>query len=236
VRELLLSGRKVQEVLVEIGLRDRAILDDIIDLARESKVPVRDVSPGKLRSVAKTDAPQGVVARATPLREFELEDLLGGRSRKPAPFLVAFDGVTDPGNLGAALRSAECMGVTGVVLPRHRGAHITPTVAKAAAGAIEHLPMALVGGMPSALEQLRSLGVWVVGLDEGGDVPIDELRLADEPVVLVLGAEGAGLSRLVRSRCDVLARIPLGGKLASLNVATAATVACYEVRRLRRQR
>ena len=140
--------------------------------------------------------------------------------------------MTDPGNLGALLRTAECAGVTGVVLPRHRAVHVTPTVAKAAAGAIEHLPMAVVSGLPAALARLRELGVWVVGLDMGGE-PIDRLTLADEPVVLVLGAEGRGLSRLVRQRCDVSSAIPLHGRLASLNVAAAAAIACWEISRRR---
>jgi 23S rRNA (guanosine2251-2'-O)-methyltransferase len=147
--------------------------------------------------------------------------------------LVAIDGVTDPGNLGALLRAAECSGVTGVVLPRHRSVHITPTVAKAAAGAIEHLPMTVVPGLASALELMKRAGLWVVGLDGGGDTGIDRITLASEPLVLVLGAEGAGLSPLVRKRCDVVAAIPLRGRLASLNVAAAGAIACYEVARQR---
>jgi 23S rRNA (guanosine2251-2'-O)-methyltransferase len=158
------------------------------------------------------------------------------RRKGRAPFLVAVDGVTDPGNLGALLRAAECNGATGVLLPRHRSVHVTPAVTKAAAGAIEHLPMTVVAGLPSALERLKAAGVWVIGLDGGGDTPVDRLALAAEPLVLVLGAEGAGLSPLVRKRCDIVAAIPLRGRLASLNVAAAAAVATYEVARQRAQR
>ena len=148
------------------------------------------------------------------------------------PFLVALDGVTDPGNLGALLRSAECAGVTGVVLPRHRATHVTPTVTKAAAGAIEHLPMAVVGGLPSALLQLRDQGVPVLGLDGAGDRSLFDLDLpVDGPICLVLGAEGRGLSRLVRQRCDELVAIPLLGHLASLNVAAAARARLLRGRR-----
>jgi 23S rRNA (guanosine2251-2'-O)-methyltransferase len=121
-----------------------------------------------------------------------------------------------------------------VVLPRHRAAHVTPTVAKAAAGAIEHLPMTAVAGLPAAMSRLRDAGVWIVGLDAGGDRSIHDLPVAAEPVALVLGAEGPGLSRLVRERCDTVASIPLAGVLDSLNVSAAAAVACYEVARLRR--
>ena len=131
--------------------------------------------------------------------------------------------MTDPGNLGALLRSAEGAGVTGVVLPKHRAVHVTPTVAKAAAGAIEHLPMAVVPGLPAALSRAKQLGCWIVGLDDAADRSLFELDdLGREPVVLVLGAEGAGLSRLVRSRCDIVVSIPMRGHLSSLNVAAAA--------------
>ena len=173
-----------------------------------------------------------MVARAAELPESELDELCVAGEGGP-PFLLAVDGVTDPGNLGALLRIAECAGVSGVVLPRHRAVHVTPTVTKAAAGAAEYLPMALVGGLPAAIESMKAAGVWVVGLDAGGDTPVHELTVADDGVCLVLGAEGKGLSRLVRQRCDMIASIPLHGRLASLNVASAGAVACYEVARRR---
>ncbi len=149
------------------------------------------------------------------------------------PFLLVLDGITDPGNFGAVLRTAECAGVTGVVLPRHRSARITPTVTKAAAGAVEHLPFAVVPGIPSALRTLSSHDVWTVGLDAAGPRPLHELDLSGEAVALVFGAEGRGLSKLAAQRCDVLASIPLRGVLGSLNVAAAAAVACFEIARHR---
>jgi 23S rRNA (guanosine2251-2'-O)-methyltransferase len=230
VRELLLAGRRrVREISIEADLEPSPILRDIVELAADQRVPIHEVGATKLRSLARTEAPQGVVARAQPLPEADLDAL----ARDPHALLLAFDGVTDPGNLGAALRSAEGAGVTGVVLPRHRAAHISPTVTKAAAGAVEHLSFALVSGMPSAISQLRDLGVWVVGLDATGDRPIHDLDIGAAPVALVMGAEDRGLSRLARQRCDQLARIPLRGQLASLNVAAAAAVAVFEVRRQR---
>jgi 23S rRNA (guanosine2251-2'-O)-methyltransferase len=151
------------------------------------------------------------------------------------PFLVAVDGVTDPGNLGALLRSAEGAGVTGIVLPRHRAVHVTPTVAKAAAGAVEYLDIALVAGLPAALQRASAARVWVVGLDDAADRSLFDLDdLAREPLVLVLGAEGAGLSRLTRERCDMVVSIPMLGRLSSLNVSAAAALACFEVVRRRR--
>jgi len=234
VRELLLAGRRrVREVLVSADRDDSEILEDITELAAGLGVPVRQVSASRLRAEARTEAPQGVVARCAPLPEVDLDELLvpgGGQ----APFLLLLDGITDPQNLGAALRSAECAGVTGVVLPRHRAVHVTPTVAKAAAGAIEYLPMALVGGLPSAIGVLRAGGVLTVGLDAGGERSLFELEVdAAQPIALVLGAEGRGLSRLVRQRCDLVAAIPLLGRLASLNVAAAGALACFEVARRR---
>lgn len=235
VRELLLSGRRVRELWVATDLDDAAVVDEILELARDMRVQIREVSRSKMAAEARTDAPQGVLAKAAPLRDVELDDLATARSPSGAkPFLVVSDGVTDPGNLGALLRSASCAGATGVVLPRHRAVHVTPTVAKAAAGAIEHLPMALVGGIPNALARLRELGVWVIGLDMVADRTLFELGdVADEPIALVLGSEGHGLARLTRQRCDMVVRIPLVGPLESLNVATAGALACYEITRQR---
>ena len=224
------------------GLDPAPIIEHIVELAREQRAAVRDVSRAELDATSRTEAPQGVVALADPLPETDLAGLVEERQAGSAgrdvrgggaPFLLALDGITDPGNFGAILRTAECAGVTGVVLPRHRSARITPTVAKAAAGAVEHLRFAVVPGIPSALRTLSSHDVWTVGLDAAGPRPLHELELSGEAVALVLGSEGKGLSRLVAQRCDVLASIPLHGVLGSLNVAAAAAVACFEMARRR---
>jgi len=131
------------------------------------------------------------------------------------------------------MRSAETAGATGIILPRHRSASVTPVVAKAAAGAIEYLPIALVGGIPAAIDRASRAGCWSVGLDERGDRSLFDLDLADQPIVLVLGSEGKGLARLTRDRCDVLVNIPMQGHVESLNVSAAATLACHEVARRR---
>ncbi|MGI8686524.1 MAG: 23S rRNA (guanosine(2251)-2'-O)-methyltransferase RlmB, partial [Acidimicrobiales bacterium] len=233
VRELLAAGRRrVRELLVADGMDPSALVTEILDLASAARVPVRRVSRGRLDAAAATDAPQGVVARAEPLIEADLEDL-ARTVRGRTPFLLALDGVTDPHNLGALLRTAECAGATGAVLPRHRAVHVTPTVAKAAAGAIEHMPLAVVPGLPAALSQLRKAGVWTVGLDQDASQSVYELELGTEPVALVLGAEGSGLSRLALQRCDVAVHIPQRGSLPSLNVAAAGAVACFELARRR---
>ena len=186
-----------------------------------------------LDAQARTESPQGVLARAAPLPESDVDDLVRSEDGRP-PFLVAVDGVTDPGNLGALLRCAEGAGATGVLIPRHRSVHVTPTVAKAAAGAIEYLPIAVVGGLPAALERAKQAGCWVIGLDDGAGRSLFELDdFSDHGVVVVLGAEGSGLSRLVRARCDLVVAIPMLGHLSSLNVSAAAALACYEIARQR---
>ena len=234
VRELLIAGRrKVYEVWVASDLEDNEIVTDIVALADSQRVKVFEVARKRLEAEARSEAPQGVLARAAALPEAELDTLLSRRGGRQ-PFLVALDGVTDPGNLGALLRSAEGAGVGGVVLPRHRAVHVTPTAAKAAAGAIEHVPIAVVGGLPAALATIRKAGVWVVGLDDGAERSLFEIGdLAREGICLVLGAEGSGLSRLVRERCDMIVSIPMRGRLGSLNVSAAAVLACYEVTRAR---
>ena len=238
VRELLLAGkRRVHEVWVSVELdaegNQNEVIGDIIDIATTMRVTVTKVARRRLDDQARSEAPQGVLAFAAPLQETELTTLLVRKGNKQ-PFLVAVDGVTDPGNLGALLRCCDGAGVQGVVLPRHRAVHVTPTVAKAAAGAVEHVPMSVVGGLPAALARIKEAGIWVVGLDDAADKTLFEIGdLAVEGICLVLGAEGAGLSRLVRERCDMIVSIPMLGRLSSLNVSAAAALATFEVARHR---
>jgi 23S rRNA (guanosine2251-2'-O)-methyltransferase len=205
------------------------ILDRIEHMATRDRIPLRRVSRSRLEAEAASDSPQGVLAHARPLPEVELEELCSARNA----FLLAVDGVTDPHNLGALLRSAEGAGATGAVLARHRAVHVTPTVAKAAAGAVERVPMAVVAGMPAAFTRAKELGCWVVGLAEDADQSLYDLTIATEPVVLVVGSEGAGLSRLARACCDVVVGIPMRGRLPSLNVSAAGALALFEVSRRR---
>lgn len=230
VRELLLADtRKVYEIVMQSGLDSSPILEDIEMLAKDRRVTIREVGRGAFDALSDTESAQGVLADAEPLPTVELEDLLA----KPHPFLVMVDGLTDPHNLGAIFRSADAAGVTGIVLPRHRSARISATVSKTAAGAIEHVAVANVPGVPAAIQTLQKHDVWVIGLDESGTRSIFDLNLADQPICLVLGAEGPGLSRLTRERCDELVSIPMQGAVASLNVSAAATVAMFDIARRR---
>jgi len=234
VRELLGANRRpVRSVFMAEGMDASPILDQIESLAAARRVRVDHVSRRRIDTLARTDAAQGVVALARPVEAVSLESLCEPNPRGRVPFLLVLDGITDPHNLGALLRSAECAGVTGIVLPRHRSAHLSPTVAKVAAGAIEYLPMALVPGVPAALQRLATMGVWTVGLVGESPDSLYELPVGDQSVALVLGAEGTGLATLTRKRCDALASIPQHGSLASLNVSTAGAIACFDVARRR---
>jgi 23S rRNA (guanosine2251-2'-O)-methyltransferase len=214
----------VKSVMMSADAEGDATLDEIAELAGAA---LRLVPYEKVAAAARTDAHQGVVALAQPLEPADLDTLLDD----PNAFLVALDGVTDPRNLGAVMRVAETAGATGIIVPRHRAARVTATVAKAAAGAIEYLPIALVSGIPAALDRASRAGVWSVAVDERAEQSVYELSVADQRIVVVLGAEGRGLARLTRDRCDVAVRIPMRGLLDSLNVATAAAVVCHEIAR-----
>lgn len=208
-------------------------LTEIAALADRAGAPVRVVSREQIEAMARTDAPQGVIAFAAPLAEADLQDLMRPTPGGTAPFLVVLDGVTDPHNVGAVMRSALSAGATGLVVGRHRSGHLTPAAVKAAAGAVEYLPVATVAGIPAALASMADAGVWTIGLDAEAGTSLWELSVATEPVAVVLGAEGRGLSPLARQRCDVLAAVPMSGPLASLNVSAAAALACFEVARRR---
>ncbi|MDQ1476422.1 MAG: rRNA (guanosine2251-2-O)-methyltransferase [Actinomycetota bacterium] len=225
--ELLRSGRRKARA---VYLSSTVTRDDTVkEIVERAGSALKGVAPERVEQMARSDVHQGVLAMTTPLRAVDIDDLLAAKHA----FLVAVDGVTDPRNLGAIMRSAETAGATGLLLPRHRSARVTPVVAKAAAGAIEYLPIALVGGIPASIERASRAGCWSVGLDERGDRSLFDLDLADQPIMLVLGSEGSGLARLTRDRCDVVVQIPMQGKLESLNVSAAATLACHEIARRR---
>lgn len=202
---------------------------ELAELARRRGVRLEVKSPTVIAAAAHTTAHQGVLAWASPLQATALEDLLAG----PTAFLLVLDGVTDPGNFGALIRTAACAGATGVVISKHRSAPLTPAAVKAAAGAVEHVPISQVPGIPAALRTLTDAGIWTVGLGPTGREELWRVPTLDGPVALVLGAEGRGLSRLAAERCDVVVRVPMVGPLGSLNVAAAGAVACFEVARRR---
>jgi 23S rRNA (guanosine2251-2'-O)-methyltransferase len=206
-------------------------LPAILAEARRRGVSVQEVDPSVVRRLAQSRSPQGVIAYAAIHQTVDLSDLLGAaRVRGEAPFLLLLDGVEDPGNLGAILRSAEAAGVHGVVIPRRRAAGLSPAVAASSAGAVEHVLVAQVANIAQAIERLKAEGVWCIGADAGAVQSIYDTPL-QPPIAVAVGGEGRGLSRLVRERCDLVMRIPMHGTTASLNVSVAAALVLFEVRR-----
>jgi 23S rRNA (guanosine2251-2'-O)-methyltransferase len=234
VLEALRSGtRPIDEILVEGEERGRHL--DILALARDAGVRYTRVPRAALTALAGTGHHQGVVARVAPREYADLEDLLAAAgTRGEAALVVALDQVQDPGNVANLIRTAEALGAHGVVVPRHQAAGLTPHVARAAAGALEHLPVARVGNLVRALERLKQAGCWVVGAsaEAAGARPPWTADLRG-PLALVLGSEGRGLRPLVARTCDMLVRIPLAGQVAALNVAAAGAALLYEVCRQR---
>lgn len=207
-------------------------LQRIIDGCRASGIPVRFEPRQQLDRIANTAAHQGVVATVTAKPYSDLEDVLAAK-RSGFNFVVVLDGVEDPHNLGALIRTADAAGADGIVIPERRAAGVTGTVAKASAGASEHLPIARVTNIARSLEELKSQNIWTVGLDERGTQSYDEIDYKMD-CALVLGAEGKGLHDLVRKKCDFLVSIPMLGSVPSLNVSVAAGVVMYEIVRQRK--
>jgi 23S rRNA (guanosine2251-2'-O)-methyltransferase len=233
VLEALRGGRPISRVLVARTAHGAGALRDILGEARRRSIPVQTVDGRRLDMLAHGLVHQGVAAVAAAQALVDLGDILAeARRRGEPPFLILLDGIEDPHNLGAVIRTAEAAGAHGAVVPRRRAAGLTPAVARAAAGATAHLPIAGVGNMAAAMEDLKRAGVWVVGADPEAEERYDAAAL-EPPIALVVGAEGRGLHRLVRERCDRLVRIPLHGRVRSLNVSVAAALLLYEVARHR---
>ena len=228
--DALLSGdRRVIELTVD-GLRaDDPDVEALMVKAYERGVSVRTVTRTTFSNVAQSQTPQGVQARATPIEATALDALC----EDPSAFLVALDGVTDPGNLGAVMRSACAAGATGLVLPKKRTARLSASAMKAAAGAAEKLPIALVSGIPSFLDDMKRRGIWSYGLAGDGGSTYDQVRFDTAPVVIVAGSEGDGLSTLTKRRCDALVSIPMYNGMESFNVSVATAIVCVEVARQR---
>ncbi len=233
VREALESGRALERIVIARG-RHGDRLEEIVTKARERGVPVRFEERAIVDKLAGTPQHQGVVAMAAAKHALDLEDLLerAPQGNNPPGMLVVLDGVEDPHNLGAVIRSALAAGAGGIILPDRRAAGLNETVARAAAGALEHLPVARVVNIARAMEQLKEAGYWLVGLDERAEKKYTDVDY-NGAIALVLGSEGAGLHELVRKRCDFLVSIPTTGPVRSLNVSVAAGVVLFEAVRQR---
>jgi 23S rRNA (guanosine2251-2'-O)-methyltransferase len=232
IEEALAANRPLERILVARG-RGGARVQRIVDSARAARVAVRFVSRQDLDRQAGTDKNQGVVAVSGTRHYLELEELI--EQAKAPGLLILLDGVEDPRNLGAILRTACCAGASGVILPQRRAAGITPAVEKVSAGASAYLPVARVTNLSRALERLKEAGYWLVGLDEQAEQPFTGVDFTGA-VGLVFGGEGKGLHQHVRVKCDFVVSIPTVGAIGSLNVSVAAGVVLYEAVRQRSSR
>jgi 23S rRNA (guanosine2251-2'-O)-methyltransferase len=232
VKEAIKTGRSIDRILV-VNEHDGS-LNEILDLAYGAKLVVRNVDRSKLDEICmpfghngRPGNHQGIIAYVPEAQYCELSDILDyAKERGEHPFVVLLDGIEDPHNLGSIIRSAECAGAHGVVIPKRRSASVTATVVKTSAGATEHMKIAKVVNLPVAIERLKEAGVWVAGADMGGE-PMYSADLKG-PLALVVGAEGAGISRLVKEKCDYIVSVPLKGQMESLNASVAAAVIMFE--------
>ena len=235
VLEALRGGRPLRRILLAQGAKPNPVLDEIERTARTAGVAFERVPKQELDRRSERGSHQGVLALAEPFQYAELQDVIRAGEGADNALVIALDHITDPGNLGAVARSAEVVGAVGLLVPKQRSAEVTAAAHKASAGALSHLPLARVPNLVRALEQLKEAGYWVAGASEKAttlawDAPL-EGRL-----VLVLGSEGTGLSRLVEESCDFLVSLPVVGHVGSLNVAQATTVLAYEWARRTRAR
>jgi len=233
VTEALRAGTALDKLYIAKGDTDRT-LARIAAEARRAGVVVVEADRRKLDAMSRTHAHQGVIAVAAVREYASVEDILAAAKAKgEAPLVVICDELTDPHNLGAVIRTAECAGAHGVIIPKRRSAGLTAVVAKTSAGAVSYLPVARVPNLPSALKALKKQGIWIFGAAAGGSASLYEadLRL---PAAIVIGSEGDGMGRLVQESCDFLVSIPMRGRISSLNASAAAAVLLYEALRQRR--
>ena len=232
VIEALRAGTAIDKIFLARGETDAA-LGHIASAARDKGVVVVEADRRKLDGMSRTHAHQGVIALAAVREYASVEDILSAaREREEPPLIVVCDELSDPHNLGAVIRTAECAGAHGVIIPKRRSAGLTAIVAKTSAGAVSHIPVARVANLTACLKQLKESGVWVFGTDASGDKLLYEADLKG-PAAIVIGSEGAGMGRLVAENCDFLVRIPLNGRINSLNASAAAAVLLYEAVRQR---
>ncbi|MBM3271301.1 MAG: 23S rRNA (guanosine(2251)-2'-O)-methyltransferase RlmB [Candidatus Sericytochromatia bacterium] len=229
--EALKGSRAVNKVWLLRGLGDQAIVSRIRHLAREKGAVVQEVERGKLNDLAPASH-QGMVASLAPVPYADFDEMVAAARAAAHPLILVLDGIEDPHNLGALIRTAGAAGAQGVVIPRRRAVGLTGTVAKAAAGALEHVPVARVNNLGQALEALKEAGFWIVCADQGASQTAYAADLKG-PVAAVVGAEGAGLSRLTAERCDLLVSFPMTGAVPSLNASVAGGLLLFEVVRQR---
>ncbi len=232
VLELLESDRDINKIFISDGEKHGSI-NKIIALAREKKVIINEVSKAKLNQMSQTENNQGVIAIVPPFNYCEIEDILEVvKKRNEKPFILILDGIEDPHNLGSIIRTAETAGVHGIIIPKRRAASVNSTVSKVSAGAVEHIKIARVNNINDAMQTLKKNDVWICGTDMNTDKYFYEEDFTGG-IGIVIGSEGYGMSKLVKENCDFIVRIPMKGKITSLNASVSAGIVMYEVVRQR---
>ncbi|HEX9615716.1 MAG TPA: 23S rRNA (guanosine(2251)-2'-O)-methyltransferase RlmB [Bacteroidota bacterium] len=232
VLEALKSRQSVQKILIQFGTHGK-VIDDIRALAKRLGIPVSEMDRQKFESMADPASAQGIAAVLDSKVYVEIEDILEIAKRNgEAPFVLILDEIEDPHNLGALIRTAECAGVHGVVLPKHHSAQINETVAKTSAGASVHMPAARVANIAQTIDMLKQNGIWVIGTDSSGEKVYYEADYKG-PIAVVVGNEGKGIRRLVKEKCDFFVKIPLHGKVESLNASVAGALVMFEAAKAR---
>jgi len=233
VAEALRAGRSINKIWIAEGTQQKQ-MQPILTEAKNRGVVVQTADKRKLDTLVPGIQHQGVVAQAAPYVYAEVEDLLAAAAAKDEdPFLIILDEIEDPHNLGSILRTADCTGVHGVIIPKRRSAQVNATVSKTSAGAAEYVPVARVTNLAQTMEKLKEAGVWIAGTDVRAEGEIYDTDVFKGPLALVVGNEGEGMGRLVREKCDVLIKLPMQGRINSLNASVAAGVVMYEVLRQR---
>ena len=232
VFEAMRSGRPLNKLFVEKDSED-VLISRIVAMAREKDIPIQYLEKNKLDSISQTRTHQGVILEVAAKEYVEVEDIMKiAEDKGEKPFVLVLDGITDTNNLGSIIRSAECAGVHGIILPKRRSATLNATVAKVAAGALEYVQVARVTNLVQTLRSLKNEGLWIIGADMDGETNFQEADLTG-PTALVIGSEGEGLARLVKDECDLMVKIPMKGKISSLNAGVAAGLIMFEISRQR---
>ncbi len=228
VIELLESGRDINKIFVAKGEKHGSI-NKILALAKEHKVIVTEVERSKINSMSQTDNNQGVIAIVPPFNYCEVDDILNlAKEKNEDPFIIILDGIEDPHNLGSIIRTAETAGVHGIIIPKRRAAQVNSTVNKVSAGAVEHMKIARVNNITETIRYLKENDLWICGTDINTNTYYynQDFKM---PIGIVIGSEGFGMSRLVKENCDFLVKIPMKGKITSLNASVSAGIVMYEV-------
>lgn len=234
VIELLESDRDINKIFVQTGEKHGSI-NKIIAMARDKKILISEVSKEKINQMAQTENHQGVIAIVPPFDYCEVEDiLLEANTRQEEPFIVILDGIEDPHNLGSIIRTAETAGVHGIIIPKRRAASVNSTVNKVSAGAVEHMKVARVNNLVETIKYLKEQGLWICGTDMDTKTYYYDQDLKG-PLAIVIGSEGFGMNRLVKENCDFLVKIPMKGKITSLNASVSAGIVMYEAMKQREE-